>query len=159
VLLPRIEWAADAGAPASSTLVPPRGTETILLVEDDASVRSAIRRQLERQGYTVREAENGRDALALAASPAERIDLVLTDVVMPELGGRALVERLAAHRPELRAVYMSGYTDDEIIRRGMAQPDSVFLEKPFTYERLAEVVRQALDGPGGAGSSPGAATG
>ncbi|HEX6533723.1 MAG TPA: PAS domain S-box protein [Gemmatimonadaceae bacterium] len=153
VLLPRVALAADAGTAASSAMVPPCGTETILLVEDDGSVRSAIRRQLERLGYTVREAANGRDALALAASPAERIDLVLTDVVMPELSGRALVERLAAHRPELRAVYMSGYTDDEIVRRGMAQPESVFLEKPFTFERLADVVRQALDAPGDAGRS------
>ncbi|HEU4640973.1 MAG TPA: PAS domain S-box protein [Gemmatimonadaceae bacterium] len=159
VLLPRVAWAPDAGTTASSAMVPPRGTETILLVEDDESVRSAIRRQLERQGYTVREAANGRDALALATSPAERIDLVLTDVVMPELSGRALVERLAVHRPELRAVYMSGYTDDEILRRGMAQPGSTFLEKPFTFERLADVVRRALDAPSDAERSSRAAAG
>jgi DNA-binding NtrC family response regulator len=99
----------------------------------------------------VREATNGADALGIAmaaGAPGERISLVLTDVVMPEMSGRALVEQLALHCPELRTVYMSGYTGDEILRRGMLQPGTAFLEKPFTLERLADAVRRTLDGPG-----------
>jgi PAS domain S-box-containing protein len=130
---------------------PPRGTEKVLLVEDEASVRTATRRMLERLGYRVLEASDGAAALRRAAEAearGERIDLVLTDVVMPEQGGRALGERLAAYWPGLRVLYMSGYTDDEIIRRGLVVPGASFLEKPFTPEGLAEVVRRALDQPG-----------
>jgi CheY-like chemotaxis protein len=123
---------------------------TILLVEDDAAVRPAVRRMLERQGYTVLDAADGADALQLAASAdarGERIDLVLTDVVMPVQGGRVLGERLAMHWPGIRVLYMSGYTDDEILRRGLVVPGASFLEKPFTPMRLAEAVRHALDQP------------
>jgi CheY-like chemotaxis protein len=105
---------------------------------------------LERQGYTVLEAADGADALQIAASAdarGERINLVLTDVVMPVQGGRALGERLAAHWPQLPVIYMSGYTDDDILRRGLVVPGMEFLEKPFTPNRLAEVVRRALDQP------------
>jgi CheY-like chemotaxis protein len=144
--LPRMKGAdaADGEAPPATAL--PRGTETILLVEDDADVRAVVRRQLERLGYTVRAATNGVEALAIAMAPEERVSLVLTDVVMPGMSGRALVEQLAIHRPELHAVYMSGYTDDAILRGGMVQPGALFIEKPFTIERLAVVVRRALDG-------------
>ncbi|HEX6536094.1 MAG TPA: PAS domain S-box protein [Gemmatimonadaceae bacterium] len=144
VLLPRVAGAQpnDAGGPAASTS--PGGTETILLVEDDTSVRTVVRRQLEQLGYRVRAARNGFEALEIAAA-AERIDLVLTDVVMPELGGRELVDRLRARRPALRVVYMSGYTDDEILRRGVMQSGTAFLEKPFTQPGLASAIRHALD--------------
>jgi DNA-binding NtrC family response regulator len=138
---PEVESTPTAPAPA-------RGTETILLVEDEASVRTATRRMLERLGYRILEAADGAAALRHAAEAearGERIDLVLTDVVMPEQGGRVLGERLAAHWPGLRVLYMSGYTDDEIIRRGLVLPGASFLEKPFTSERLAEVMRRALD--------------
>jgi PAS domain S-box-containing protein len=147
IYLPRHQGVDDAAA-ASASPAPPRGTETILLVEDDAAVRPVVRRMLERQGYTVLDAANGAAALRLAESAhasGERIDLVLTDVVMPELGGRALGERLAVHQPGIRVLYMSGYTDDEILRRGLLVPGAEFLEKPFTPERLAGAVRQALD--------------
>jgi PAS domain S-box-containing protein len=135
-------------APASQ-----RGTATILLVEDDAAVRPAVRRMLEREGYTVLDAADGADALQLAASAdarGERIDLVLTDVVMPVQGGRVLGERLAMHWPGIRVLYMSGYTDDEILRRGLVVPGAAFLEKPFTPARLADAVRHALDQPSAA---------
>jgi PAS domain S-box-containing protein len=149
IYLPRYEGEPDAeSTPARPA--PPRGTETILLVEDDASVRTAMRRMLERLGYRVLEAADGAQALqrhAEADACGDRIDLVLTDVVMPEQGGRALGERLAARWPALRVLYMSGYTDDEILRRGLVVPGAGFLEKPFTPERLAEVVRRALDQP------------
>jgi two-component system cell cycle sensor histidine kinase/response regulator CckA len=149
VYLPRHHSAND-DAPAQAAQTPPRGSETILLVEDDGIVRPAVRRMLEQQGYTVHEAADGSQALRLAASAdarGERMDLVLTDVVMPVQGGRALGERLAVHWPRLRVLYMSGYTDDEILRRGLVVPGMEFLEKPFTPERLAEAVRRALDLP------------
>ena len=146
VLLPRT---TDATPPAPQPAAPatPRGTETILVVEDEAPVRVVVRRMLERQGYTVLDASNGRDALRLAETAASPIDLVLTDVVMPGQSGRAFAEQLALARPALRVLYMSGYTDDEILRRGLAQPGATFLEKPFTPERLALAVRHALDAP------------
>jgi CheY-like chemotaxis protein len=146
VLLPRVEEHEEPGADPAPHPAPPRGTEVVLLVEDEPVVRGAVRRQLERQGYAVLEASNGSEALALAIAH-EQIDLVLTDVVMPELNGRALVERLAVLRPGLRSLYMSGYTDDEILRRGLMRPDTAYLEKPFTLGRLADAVRRALDEP------------
>jgi PAS domain S-box-containing protein len=150
VYLPRHVGEPDDTTPTPAASAPPRGAETILLVEDEASVRTAIRRMLERQGYRVLDAGGGAEALRRAAEAdarGVRIDLVLTDVVMPEQGGRALGERLAAHWPGLRVLYMSGYTDDEILRRGLVVPGTPFLEKPFTPARLAELVRRALDQP------------
>jgi PAS domain S-box-containing protein len=149
VYFPRHQGPANA-EPTLVAPVSPRGMATILLVEDDAAVRPAVRRMLERQGYTVLDAADGADALQLAASAdarGERIDLVLTDVVMPVQGGRVLGERLAMHWPGIRVLYMSGYTDDEILRRGLVVPGASFLEKPFTPMRLAEAVRHALDQP------------
>jgi two-component system cell cycle sensor histidine kinase/response regulator CckA len=148
VLLPRTEEAEEA-APGLPTVLP-RGNETILLVEDESVVRVAARRMLERQGYAILEASNGAEALRVAAEAdvrGARIELVLTDVVMPEQGGRALGDRLAMHWPTLRVLYMSGYTDDEILRRGLMKPGAAFLEKPFTAEQLARAVRRALDTP------------
>jgi two-component system cell cycle sensor histidine kinase/response regulator CckA len=139
------------GAVVSEVLPPAptaRGTETILLVEDDSAVRVAIRRMLEKTGYNVLVAADGAEALRLVASMdgrGQRIDLVFTDIVMPDQGGRILGERLAAHWPDIRVLYMSGYTDDEILRRGLIVPGAAFLEKPFTPQRLAEAVRHALD--------------
>lgn len=143
---------APAAPPPSAS---PRVTETILVVEDEAPVRMVVRRMLEREGYTVLEAPNGPDALRLVETSARHIDLVLTDVVMPEQSGRAFAERLALRRPGMRVLYMSGYTDDEILRRELTPPGARFLQKPFTPQRLARAVREALDGsdPGGRGSS------
>ncbi|GLC26943.1 PAS domain S-box protein [Roseisolibacter agri] len=148
VMLP----AVDAPAPSPATredAALPTGAETVLLVEDETKVRAALRRMLEQQGYVVHEASNGAEALriveAAAAGSETRFDLVLTDLVMPELGGHALGERLAARHPEIRVLYMSGYTDDEIVRRGLADPGASFLEKPFTASRLAHAVRRALE--------------
>jgi CheY-like chemotaxis protein len=98
---------------------------------------------LERQGYAVLEAGDGDAALRLFAGGAD-VDLVVTDVVMPGLSGRALAERIAAERPGTRVMFMSGYTDDEIFRRGLAVPGAVFLAKPFTRDELLDAVRTAL---------------
>jgi two-component system cell cycle sensor histidine kinase/response regulator CckA len=121
------------------------GTETILLVEDDTSVRNLVRRVLKSRGYEVLAAEDGGDALRVASDVDLPVDLVLTDIVMPEMSGRELVEALHTGRPTLRVLYMSGYTDDEIVRRGLNDPGMSFIQKPFTAENLAMQVRKALD--------------
>jgi two-component system, cell cycle sensor histidine kinase and response regulator CckA len=121
------------------------GTETILLVEDDRSVRDLVERVLRSRGYHVLAAQHGGDALQLASRTVRGVDLVLTDVVMPSMSGRELVEALQAARPALRVLYMSGYTDDEIIRRGLHNPGTSFIQKPFTADNLAIQVRKVLD--------------
>ncbi|MGI8401319.1 MAG: ATP-binding protein [Gemmatimonadaceae bacterium] len=121
------------------------GTETILLVEDDSSVRDLVERVLRSRGYHVLAAQHGGDALQLASHTLRVVDLVLTDVVMPSMSGRELVEALRAGRPALRVLYMSGYTDDEIIRRGLHDPSISFIQKPFTAANLAMQVRKSLD--------------
>jgi PAS domain S-box-containing protein len=147
LLLPRSTAASETvPAPAASAL--PRGSETILLVEDAEPVRRVVQRMLGNLGYAVLEAGSVADAMRIARAAADhgdRIDLVLTDVVMPGEGGRALGERLAEEWPSLKVLYMSGYTDDEILRRGLVQSGTAFLEKPFTPARLAEAVRGMLD--------------
>ncbi|MDQ6871191.1 MAG: response regulator [Gemmatimonadota bacterium] len=121
------------------------GTETILLVEDDMSVRGLVERVLKSRGYEVLAAEDGGDALRLASDAALAVDMVLTDIVMPEMSGRELVEALHTERPDLRVLYMSGYTDDDIVRRGLNDPGMSFIQKPFTAENLAMQVRKVLD--------------
>ena len=142
VYLPRAERMTSA-CPAVAETPCPCGTETVLLVEDEDAVRTLARRILERQGYTVLDARNGRDAVAIAAKGG-RIDLVLTDMVMPEMNGRALAEALALSRPLVPVLYMSGYTDDEIVRRGLVNTAGGLLQKPFTADSLARAVRSAL---------------
>jgi PAS domain S-box-containing protein len=146
VLLPRSSSPneADVHAGTAATQPIPAG-DTILLVEDEATVRAAVRRMLDRFGYNVLEAGNGAEALRVFERSADRIDLLLTDVVMPGQGGRALAEQLVARRPQLRVLFMSGYTDDEILHRGLLQPDAAFLEKPVTMDHLARALRQVLD--------------
>jgi PAS domain S-box-containing protein len=122
-----------------------RGSETILLVEDEAAVRGLASRILEKQGYRVLSAQHGREAMDIASSEAGKIDLVLTDVVMPGMNGRGLVERLSGIRPTMKSLYMSGYTDDDIVRRGFIEPSKSFLQKPFTSEALLQTVRKVLD--------------
>jgi CheY-like chemotaxis protein len=118
----------------------------VLLVEDEPAVRRVLRRVLARHGYEVLEAAGGEEALAIVAGRPGGVDLVLTDVVMPHLNGRAFAERLTETCPELRVLFMSGYTDDDILRRGLALPGATFLEKPFAAEALLEAVRAALAG-------------
>ena len=120
------------------------GSETILLAEDEAAVAAVTRRTLQKAGYHVLAAANGRAALALAAQHNGRIDLLLTDVIMPEMGGRELSDELRATRPDIRVLYMSGYTHNEIDGRGLMQKDAAFLHKPFQARELADAVRAAL---------------
>ena len=123
----------------------PRGTETILLVEDEDAVRALARHVLTSCGYVVLEAADGREAVRLAEQHHGRIDLVVSDVVMPYLGGRQLVERLAAVRPGLKVLFLSGYTDDAVVRHGVREAEYAFLQKPFSPTALAQKVRDVLD--------------
>jgi PAS domain S-box-containing protein len=147
VYLPRVEYETEVVVPTSVPNDQASGTETILLVEDDENLCVLSRRILEARGYTVLEARNGREALVLCERHEGRIDLVATDVVMPEMNGRMLVERLAAQRPAVRVLFMSGYTDDDMLRRGIVDPRMAFLQKPFTPEVLATKVREVLNSP------------
>ena len=121
------------------------GSETILLVEDDNAVRDLAQRILEMRGYKVLPARNGADALRIASVSNTRIDLVVTDVVMPGMNGREFVEKLRGRAPGIPVLYMSGYTDDDIIRRGLLDSSVAFLQKPFTPKTLARQVRSILD--------------
>ena len=121
------------------------GSETILVAEDEEAVRLLIVRLLEADGYTVLGARNGRLALELAREHLGRIDLLVSDVIMPELGGRELARALRELRPGVRVLYISGYTSKEVDRRGLLQDAAAFLQKPFTGSALGQAVRAALD--------------
>jgi CheY-like chemotaxis protein len=146
VYLPRHTGGEGIAAPRPDRRRLPGGSETLLLVEDEAAVRSSARRLLERSGYAVLEARHGGDAMRIAEESGRPIDLVLTDLVMPEMGGRELVERLRAHRPGLKVLFMSGYTEKAVTVDGVMPPNTGFVEKPFTVEQLIRRVREILDG-------------
>jgi CheY-like chemotaxis protein len=142
------EPALHATAPRASSrsnAAIPGGSETILIVEDEDAVRDVIRRVLTARGYTVLEAAEGAEALAVATRHQAPIHLVLSDVVMPNMNGRELAERLRTVRPDTRVLFMSGYDDDAIARRGVLAPGVAFIEKPFTIDAIARRVRDVLD--------------
>jgi PAS domain S-box-containing protein len=141
IYLPRVDAPAEAPLSATPSDVP-SGNETIMLVEDEEAVRALARMALELAGYRVLLAANGAEALRLFEGSPDPIHLVLTDVIMPEMGGPALIERLRALRPTLRVLYMSGYTDRAVVG-SIGQGE--FLEKPYTPDVLAHKVRQVLD--------------
>jgi two-component system, cell cycle sensor histidine kinase and response regulator CckA len=120
------------------------GSETVLLVEDDESVRQLVRETLEAKGYKVLEADNGQAALRIASAHPGSIDMLITDVVMPGMSGRELAKALGASHPQTRILFLSGYTEDAIVHHGVLQPGTVFLEKPFTLQSLAAKVREVL---------------
>jgi two-component system, cell cycle sensor histidine kinase and response regulator CckA len=144
IYLPLLDQAPEVYAGNLSSEAPTGGTETILLAEDAAAVRVAARQILERYGYTVIEAPNGTVALG-TAQRAAKIDLLLTDVVMPEMSGRELAEQFVSLRPGAKVLFMSGYTDDAIIRRAVLRPGAAYLQKPFSPDTLARKVREVLD--------------
>jgi two-component system cell cycle sensor histidine kinase/response regulator CckA len=148
VYLPRLEPAEERlehGATPASW----RGRETVLVAEDEDGVRELLRKALTEFGYTVLTARHGRDALMIAGQRGERIDLLVTDVVMPEMSGRELAETLLDGNPELKLLYISGYTDDEVLQRGVSGRNTGLLRKPFTAENLVRRVREVLDQPAG----------
>lgn len=129
----------------ASGIAPAAGSETLLLTEDEASVRRFMRRVLDEQGYTVLEAANGAEALKVAARHPGPIDLLVTDVIMPELGGAELTQRLKRTHPETRVLYVSGYADDALGQHGVLAEGESFLAKPFRSESLVRKVREVLD--------------
>jgi len=125
------------------------GSETVLLVEDEAAVRGLARHVLELYGYKVLEATDGLEALHVAESYGSPIHLLVSDVVLPQVGGRLLAERLLARNPQLKVLFLSGYTNEAIVRHGVLAVDFAFLQKPFTTGALAQKVREVLDEGGG----------
>src|SRR5262249_23560101 len=140
IYLPRLD---DAAVPVNRSARPVTagaGRETILLVEDEEGVRELARDILRADGYTVLEARNGNEALLIRERPQGPREPLLTDVVMPRMSGRELAERLAPVRPDLSVLYMSGYTDDAVIRHGVYGSGTAFLQKPFTPASLLQRV-------------------
>ncbi len=145
VYLPQVRRTLPAGMPLNGLAAMPRGTETVLLVEDEDAVRSLARHVLKACGYTVLEAKDGREAIRIAEGHPGAIDLLVSDVVMPHLGGRELAERIAALRPGSKVLFLSGYTDDAVVHHGVREAEFAFLQKPYTPAVLAQKVREVLD--------------
>src|SRR5262249_35062812 len=146
IYLPAVPEPAESLAPDQSPLTAPRGIETILLVEDDDALREMTREMLALYGYRVIDARHPGEALLVAERRPDRMDLLVTDVVMPQMNGRELAERLLELRPNLRVLYISGYADDALIHRAGMNGEVRFLAKPFSADALADRVRAALDG-------------
>jgi CheY-like chemotaxis protein len=125
----------------------PTGDETILLVEDDESVRDLAWRVLEGQGYAVLQAGNGQEAIQVAAGHPDPIHVLVTDLIMPGMSGKVLAEQLTPTHPDLKVLYISGYTDELIAEHGILEPGVILLQKPFRPFELAHKVRQVLDAP------------
>ncbi|MGB8064203.1 MAG: PAS domain S-box protein [Candidatus Sulfotelmatobacter sp.] len=143
IYLPQVEGAAEKHpAPASDPAS--GGSETILLVEDEESVRQLVRDTLTAKGYKVLEADGGEAGVAAAAGYQGKIDMVITDVVMPGLGGREMVKQLSSTRPEMKVLYLSGYTEDSIVSDGSIESGTAFLQKPFSLQNLSKKVREVL---------------
>jgi two-component system, cell cycle sensor histidine kinase and response regulator CckA len=143
IYLPQVEGAAEKH-PVPASDAASGGSETILLVEDEESVRQLVRDTLTTKGYKVLEADGGEAGLAAAASYEGRIELVITDVVMPGVGGREMVKQLSSTRPEMKVLYLSGYTEDSIISDGSIESGTAFLQKPFSLQNLSRKVREVL---------------
>ncbi|HXM34637.1 MAG TPA: PAS domain S-box protein, partial [Pyrinomonadaceae bacterium] len=146
IYLPQVDEALDA-AVLDDAQPAPHGTETILLVEDEEQVRQIAQQILIALDYKVLAATNGHEALAVAQQYEGNIDLAITDVVMPQLNGRELIERLAPLRPNMKVLYMSGYTDDAIVRHGLMDERLEFIQKPFAPDAFARKIRHVLDSP------------
>jgi two-component system cell cycle sensor histidine kinase/response regulator CckA len=146
----KIYWPKAANKPAHTQTLkyeggPPKGSEAILLVEDDDQVRAFAARMLAYLGYSVIEARDGLDALEKSHNAATRIDLLVTDVIMPKMGGPELATRLTSANPHLKVLYASGYTANAIVHHGVLDKDVNFLPKPYSLHELAGKVRSALD--------------
>jgi len=157
IYLPRVEARAESIPQAPPAAEPPGGSETILLVEDDPAVRGLTYEVLAESGYRVLQAASGPEAIALVESDATRIDLLLTDVVMPRMNGRELARRLQEMRPGLATLYMSGYAPGAIVHQGVLDPGLAFIAKPLRPADLIRKVREVLDARPAAAPAPGSA--
>jgi len=144
IYLPRVEDALEPVGAVGASLSQCGGSETVLLVEDEESVRQLVRETLESKGYKVLEADHGEAALQIVSGYSGKIDMLITDVVMPGMSGRELSARLCASFPQTRVLYLSGYTEDAIVHEGVLDPDTAFLQKPFTLQMLSRKVREVL---------------
>jgi CheY-like chemotaxis protein len=146
IYLPRLDETAVATDEHDQYGALPQGSETVMLVEDEPTVREVATRMLREQGYNVLVATNGEEALHLARSnPDLPIELLVTDVVMPRLSGKAVADQLRAVRPGIKVLYISGYSDDTLLRHGAAETGLNFLQKPFSPSLLAYKIRDVLD--------------
>ena len=145
VYLPRTERSSETTVAAPEPTTSLRGTETILVAEDDDQVRTMTRAMLRRQGYKVLDAANGGEALLICEQTGDPIHLLLTDVVMPRLSGRELAERLARIRPDMKVIFVSGYNEDAILQHGVSEAAMPFLQKPYAPDALLRKVREVLD--------------
>jgi len=145
ILLPRISSAGNAEASKEDRALQLQGGETVLLVEDDASVCELVRAVLTSYGYSVLAARRPQEAEAICQAHASRIQLLLTDVILPEMSGAELARRLTGLNPQLRVLFMSGYIDDSVVRQGIRNPGVAYLQKPFSPTSLAIKVREVLD--------------
>ncbi len=148
VYLPRVDDGVEEIA-SSEPVTSLRGSETVLLVEDDEQVRTVALGILRRSGYNVIEARNAGEALLHSEKHPGKIHLLLSDVVMPQMSGPELAKRLARARPEMKVLCMSGYTDDSIVRHGVLEAHLAYLQKPITPGALATKVREVLDAKNG----------
>lgn len=145
--MPRVDEGAEEYERSAETEEAIQGTETILLAEDEEMVRKLARQVLEMYGCHVLEAANGGAALLICERQPDPIRLLITDVVMPEMSGRELADRLSHLRPEMKVLFMSGYTDNAIVHQGVLDEGANFIQKPFSPDALARKVRELLDAP------------
>jgi CheY-like chemotaxis protein len=145
VYLPRLTEPAETPSSEGGWPAIPRGDETVLLADDDPGVRSLSRLALQSYGYTVLDAADGEEAIRIGLNYPGPIHLLVTDLVMPRAGGREVAERVGPARPESRVLFLSGYTDDALVRHGVLEAGVAFLHKPFTPTTLARKVREVLD--------------
>jgi len=153
IYLPRVQQETGRMQPLKLVEESPQGCETLLLVEDEAAVRQSAREFLALKGYTVLEAKNGEDALCIARDYLRPIDLMITDVVMPHLGGAKLAGQLATERPNMKVLFVSGYAENTVLRHGAIDVTNSFLQKPFSLKALARKIREVLQTESAAAAS------
>jgi CheY-like chemotaxis protein len=144
VYLPRVDALPERSQPAPAPAASSRGSETLLVVEDEEGVRILVRDYLRMNGYTVLEAGHGEEALRIACEHSGTISLMITDVIMPGMNGRELAERMSLLRPAMKVLYISGYAEAAVYRRGVLEQGAPFLQKPFGPPELGRKVRDVL---------------
>lgn len=145
IYLPRVDEVVEELEEEKVSDGIPRGSETVLVVEDEETVRKLTVQILKKQGYKVLEAPQSGDALLVCEQYKEPIHLILTDVVMPRMSGPEFIDRLGQVRQDFKVLYMSGYTNEAVVHHGVREREMAFIQKPFTLEGLARKVREVLD--------------